>query len=139
MRITLANASQSVGESFREFEFVWSADWLRWYVDGVMLFEEFIANVPVVNANSERGSNSMPEEDAVTIEFAYTTEGQLASEARIEPTTSSSPFRIKSLGLAAADPHDPFCRPRYHSEMNCREKTRKCSASGWLAWLAWHL
>lgn len=118
-------------ESFRELEFAWSADWFRWYVDGVMLFEEFIADIPVLNANTKRGGNSTLEEDAVIIEFAYTTEGQPVSEARRVPT---SPFRIKSLGLAAGNPQDPFCRPRHHSEMNCREKTRKCAAGGWLAW-----
>ncbi|KUF93767.1 serine/threonine-protein kinase nek3 [Phytophthora nicotianae] len=32
---------KDVADSFHDVEFVWHDDWLRWYVDGVMLLEEF--------------------------------------------------------------------------------------------------
>lgn len=115
---------QSAGASFREFEFVWSDDWLRWYVDGVMLFEEHIADVPATGRKSGHEADVTPGGDAVTVEFAYSTTGQLDTHASTESTPSR--FRIKSLGLVAGNPIDPFCRPRYRSEMNCRDKTREC-------------
>ncbi|KAI9991006.1 hypothetical protein PInf_018624 [Phytophthora infestans] len=73
-------------------EFVWHGEWLRWYVDGVMLLEEFKLQ--------ER------EDDNVLIELSV----------------EEASLTIQQMELSAANASDPYCAPRYSTSSNCREQ-----------------
>ncbi|ETL87915.1 hypothetical protein L917_12985 [Phytophthora nicotianae] len=81
---------KDVADSFHDVEFVWHDDWLRWYVDGVMLLEEF----------------KLQERE----------DGHGIIELSVEEDTLS----VDRVELSSANASDPYCAPRYSTSSNCR-------------------
>lgn len=105
---------QEVGAVFREFEFVWDTEWLRWYVDGVVLFEEHIATTNLPGSTEHATEN-------FTVEFEFS---GLRSNSISTDAVNPKHLQIQKLRYSTSDIKDLSCRPRYRSDLTCQPKTR---------------
>ncbi|KAE9046196.1 hypothetical protein PR001_g4657 [Phytophthora rubi] len=91
-----------VADAFHDVEFVWDDEWMRWYVDGVLLLEEFIHEVGEEKSASDGGGR-------VVVELAV----KGGSEAKLA---------VERIELSSANASDPLCAPRYSTSSNCRAR-----------------
>ncbi|KAL7688766.1 putative peptidase M14, carboxypeptidase A, 1, 4-beta cellobiohydrolase [Plasmopara halstedii] len=81
----------NVADAFLDVEFVWHDEWVRWFVNGAMLLEEFMPQDKEQN------------DKKVIMEF------------HVEANLS-----VELIELSSANATDPFCAPRYSTSSNCR-------------------
>ncbi|GMF26908.1 unnamed protein product [Phytophthora lilii] len=90
-----------VTDAFHDVEFVWDDSWLRWYVDQVLLLEEFILDAEEESSASEGDSN-------------------VVLELSVKNADGSAKLAVERIALDAGNASDPYCTPRYSSSSNCR-------------------
>ncbi|RLN96509.1 hypothetical protein BBJ28_00019889 [Nothophytophthora sp. Chile5] len=100
---------KDVAETSHDLEFVWDTQWLRWYVDDVLLLEEAIPESSAIQEGSATDENGLLE-----VELSVKATGLDASDASLT---------IEKLSLTSGNISDPFCGPQYASASNCRAKT----------------
>ncbi|KAG6963434.1 hypothetical protein JG687_00006560 [Phytophthora cactorum] len=83
---------KDVADAFHNLELVWHDEWLRWYVDGVMLLEEF------------------------------TLEGREDDKVLVELSVKEATLTVERIELSSANASDPYCAPQYSISSNCREQ-----------------
>jgi hypothetical protein len=93
--------SQDVADEFHDVDFVWDDKWLRWYVDDVLLQEEFI----------QSGSSGS---------------GDVVVELGVGGRTAT--LAVERVTLSSGSTSDPFCAPRYPTSSNCR--AQECTFGG---------
>ncbi|KAG7379313.1 hypothetical protein PHYPSEUDO_008741 [Phytophthora pseudosyringae] len=86
-----------VADAFHDVELVWDDQWLRWYVDQVLLLEEFVLEV-----EEEDGS------EAANVLLELSVGGTDAKLA------------VQLIALSSANASDPYCAPQHSSSSNCR-------------------
>ncbi|RLN83427.1 hypothetical protein BBJ28_00012904 [Nothophytophthora sp. Chile5] len=94
---------------FHDLEFVWDTQWLRWYVDDVLLLEEAVPEASAVHEGSATDENGL-----LVVELSVEATGLDASGAFLT---------VEELSLTSGNVSDPFCGPQYASASNCRAKT----------------
>ncbi|CAH0514985.1 unnamed protein product [Peronospora belbahrii] len=88
-----------VADTFHDVAFVWDKKWMRWYVDEVLLLEEFIQD-----ESARRKSDD--DYGKVVLDLSVTTPG--------------AKLAVKRMTLYSGNSSDPFCAPRYSTSRNCR-------------------
>lgn len=91
-----------VADTFHDVEFVWDDQWMRWYVDQVLLLEEFIRDAEEIDRSGSDGDRN------VLVDLS------------VEGSRSGAKLAVERIALSSGNLSDPFCAPRYSSSSNCR-------------------
>ncbi|KAG6582951.1 Zinc carboxypeptidase [Phytophthora cinnamomi] len=93
-----------VADAFHDVDFVWDDEWMRWYVDEVLLLEEFIHELGEGKSASDGGGS-------VVVELSVKGEEKSVNEVKLA---------VERIELSSANASDPWCAPRYSTSSNCR-------------------
>ncbi|CAI5733392.1 unnamed protein product [Peronospora farinosa] len=87
-----------VTDMFHDVDFVWDKEWMRWYVDDILLLEEFIQD--------ESARRMIDDDSQVVVDLSV--------------TGSRAKLAVKRMSLHSGNSSDPMCAPRYSTSSNCR-------------------
>ncbi|KAL4165507.1 hypothetical protein KRP22_014217 [Phytophthora ramorum] len=86
-------------DTFHDVRFEWDDKWLRWYVDEVLLLEEFIQGAGLEKSEGD---------------------SQVVVELSVGASGGDAKLAVERIVLDSGDSADPLCAPRYSSSSNCR-------------------
>ncbi|CAI5738078.1 unnamed protein product [Peronospora destructor] len=87
-----------VTDTFHDVDFVWDKEWMRWYVNGILLLEEFIQD--------ESARKKIDDDSKVVVDLSV--------------AGSGAKLAVKRMTLHSGNSSDPICAPRYSTSSNCR-------------------
>uniref|UniRef100_A0AAV1TIJ3 Peptidase M14 domain-containing protein n=1 Tax=Peronospora matthiolae TaxID=2874970 RepID=A0AAV1TIJ3_9STRA len=90
----------NVADAFHDVDFVWDDEWMRWYVDDVLLLEEYMQE-------ADGSEKSTSDEDPVLF-------------VDLSVNGSDATMAVRQMTMSSGNSSDPFCAPSYSSASNCR-------------------
>lgn len=119
--LTLLPTLQDIRSGFHAFAFSWDAEWLRWYVNETVIYEEPIrSRGSVADAGNTVGDR---EEGSLVLEFAFASALSARDDSLVDEDSVAATLQIERVHLKQGDEEDRACLPRHQASANCRKKT----------------